>query len=434
MIAYFIRFSRKTRRIMEASAFFLQLALILVAARFAAEIATRFGAPGVIGELVAGIVLGPSLLGWIEATEVIRLLAEIGIILLLFEVGLETDINRLARSGRQSVVAALGGFVMPFVLGYALCRFLFGLEVLLSLFVGGALTATSIGVTVRILRDVGRQDSREGQVVLGAAVIDDVLGVLLLALLYEFSRSGDLSLGNVSRLALFVGLFFVLAPVAAKAMSAVISRYGRVTDMPGLVATVIVSLVLLFAWMAHAVGAPELLGGFAAGLALSRRFFLPFGAALARDGDFADEVERDMKPIVQLFTPIFFVTVGLSLDLRQVDWGSAFVWLFSLSLAVVAIAGKIAGGYLLFREHWLMKSAIGMAMVPRGEVGLIFAELGRSAGVFDDASYAAMVLVIAYTTLFSPFWIKLFYRLYGHRAELADEADAGAGGAAVRRE
>ena len=141
-----------------------------------------------------------------------------------------------------------------------------------------------------------------------------------------------------------------------------------------------------------------------------------------------------MKPKVQLFTPIFFVTVGLSLDLRQVDWSSAFVWLFSLSLAVVAIAGKIAGGYLLFREHWLMKSAIGMAMVPRGEVGLIFAELGRSAGVFDDASYAAMVLVIAYTTLFSPFWIKLFYRLYGHRAELAEEADAVSGAAAERRE
>ena len=434
MIAYFNGVSRKVPAIMEASAFFLQLALILLAARFAAEFATRFGAPGVIGELVAGIVLGPSLLGWIEATEIIRLLAEIGIILLLFEVGLETDINRLARSGRQSVVAALGGFVTPFVLGYVLCRFVFGLEVLLSLFVGGALTATSIGVTVRILRDVGRQDSREGQVVLGAAVIDDVLGVLLLALLYEFSRSGDLSLANVSRLALFVGLFFVLAPVAAKAMSALISRYGRVTDMPGLVATVIVSLVLLFAWMAHAVGAPELLGGFAAGLALSRRFFLPFGAALARDSHFADEVERDMKPIVQLFTPIFFVTVGLSLDLRQVDWGSAFVWLFSLSLAVVAIAGKIAGGYLLLREHWLMKSAIGMAMVPRGEVGLIFAELGRSAGVFDDASYAAMVLVIAYTTLFSPFWIKLFYRLYGHRAELADGASAVDDSAPVRRE
>ena len=404
---------------MEASAFFLQLAIILISARFAAEVASRFGAPSVIGELLAGVVLGPSLLGWIEVTEVIRLLAEIGIILLLFEVGLETDIRRLKRSGGESVEVALGGFIAPFVFGYLVCRYLFGQEILLSLFVGGALTATSIGVTVRILRDVGRQESREGQVVLGAAVIDDVLGVLLLALLYEFSRSGDLSLVNVGRLAAFVGLFFLLAPVAAKLMSTLIGRYHRVTEMPGLVATVIVSLVLVFAWMAHAVGAPELLGGFAAGLALSRRFFLPFGTALARDELLADEVERDMKPIVQLFTPIFFVTVGLSLDLRQVDWGSAFVWLFSISLGVVAIAGKIAGGYLLFREHWLMRSAIGMAMVPRGEVGLIFAELGRSAGVFDDATYAAMVLVIVYTTLFSPFWIKLFYRLYGHRPELA---------------
>ena len=126
-----------------------------------------------------------------------------------------------------------------------------------------------------------------------------------------------------------------------------------------------------------------------------------------------------MKPIVQMFTPIFFVTVGLSLDLREVDWSSAFIWVFSLSIGFVAIAGKIAGGHLLVREHWLMRSAVGMAMVPRGEVGLIFAELGRTAGVFDSETYAAVVLVIAYTTLFSPFWIKLFYRLYGDRPELA---------------
>lgn len=409
---------------METSAFFLQLAVILVSARFAAELAVRLGAPSVIGELVAGIVLGPSLLGWIAATEVIRLLAEIGIILLLFEVGLETDIHRLRRSGSQSAVAALGGFVAPFLFGYLACRYLFDLEILLSLFVGGALTATSIGVTVRILRDVGRQDSREGQVVIGAAVIDDVLGVLLLALLYEFSRSGDLSLINVGRLGLFVGLFFFIAPVAAKLMSALIGRYQRITEIPGLVATVIVSLVLVFAWLAHAVGAPELLGGFAAGLALSRRFFLPFGTAVARDGALASEVERDMKPIVQLFTPIFFVTVGLSLNLREVDWGSAFVWLFAISLCVIAVLGKIAGGFLLFREHWLMRSAIGMAMVPRGEVGLIFAELGRTAGVFDDQTYAGMILVIFYTTLFAPFWIKLFYRVYGHRPELAVEAES----------
>ncbi|MEJ2178639.1 MAG: cation:proton antiporter, partial [Gammaproteobacteria bacterium] len=185
---------------MESAQFFLQLAIILVGARVAAEVANRLGAPSVIGELIAGVILGPSLLGLVEVSEVIRLLAEIGVIMLLFEVGLETDLTRLARSGSRSVVVALGGFVAPFCLGFFLSRYLFGQEMLVALFIGGALTATSIGVTVRILRDVGRQDSSEGQVVLGAAVIDDILGVLLLALLYEFSRSGDLSLVNVGRL------------------------------------------------------------------------------------------------------------------------------------------------------------------------------------------------------------------------------------------
>lgn len=409
---------------MDAPQFFIQLAGILVAARLAGELATRLGAPSVIGELVAGIILGPSVLGWVAPNEIIRLLAEIGIILLLFEVGLETDIGRLARSGVRSVAVAVAGFIVPFVAGFAASRYLFGHDLLLALFVGGTLTATSIGVTVRILRDVGRQNSREGQIVLGAAVIDDLLGVLLLAVLYDFSRTGNVSLASLGELALFIGMFFVIAPVAAKLVSYLIGHYQRATQIPGLVATSIVSLVLVFAWLANAIGAPQLLGGFAAGLALSRRFFLPFGVALARNPHFADEVERDMKPIVQLFTPIFFVTVGLSLDLREVDWTSAFIWLFSLSVGFIAIAGKIAGGYVLFREHWLMRSAVGMAMVPRGEVGLIFAELGRSSGIFDGEAYAAVVLVVAYTTLFSPFWIKLFYRLFGHRPELAEAQNA----------
>jgi len=404
---------------MDPSQFFWQLALILLGARLGSAVAQRYGAPGVIGELAVGIILGPSLLGLMEATEPIHLLAEIGIILLLFEVGLDTDLGRLAQSGARSAAVALGGFMLPFVLGFATSRYLFGQELLLALFIGGTLTATSIGVTVRILRDVGRQDSREGQIVLGAAVIDDVLGVLLLAFLYEFSQTGDLSLANVGRLTLYIGLFFFLAPVLAKVLSFAIRHHVLPTLSEGALPVMIVSLVLLFAWLAHAMGAPELLGGFAAGLALSRRFFLPFGAALGRDPRFAEQVERDMRPVFSLFTPIFFVTVGLSLDLREVDWASAFVWVFSLTLAFVAIAAKIAGGWVLRREHWLMKTAVGMAMVPRGEVGLIFAELGRAAGIFDGQNYAAIVLVIAYTTLFSPFWIKMFYRLYGHRRELS---------------
>ena len=403
---------------MEAASVFLQLAAILVGARLGGEIATRLGAPSVIGELTAGIVLGPSVLGWLEINDLIQLLAEIGIIMLLFEVGLQTDLGRLARAGYKSIVVAVGGFAIPFALGYGASRYAFGQEPAVALFIGGTLTATSIGVTVRVLRDVGRQNSVEGQIVLGAAVLDDILGVLLLAFLFNFSSTGELDLSGTARLTVLIVAFFLLAPLAAKFVAYVMGHYWQLAQLPGLVATMIVSLILLSAWVAHVVGAPELLGGFTAGIALSRRFMLPLGVSLRRDARFSREVEQDMKPIVQLFTPIFFVAVGLSLDLTAVDWLSPFIWTFSVGLAFVAITAKIAAGYLLWREHWLMRTAVGMAMVPRGEVGLIFAELGRAAGLFDDATYAGIVLVIAYTTLLSPFWIKLFYRLYSDRHEL----------------
>jgi len=249
---------------------------------------------------------------------------------------------------------------------------------------------------------------------LGAAVLDDVLGVVLLALLYEFSIGGGISLLNAGKVLLFVLAFFVLAPIAAKVISLVIRRFDAVSEVPGLLPTTIVSLVLFFAWLAHALGAPELLGGFAAGLALSRRFFLPFGALLHQDEGFAGRIEGQMKPIVHLFTPIFFVYVGLSLNLREIDWSSAFIWQFSIGLFAIAVIGKLLGPLLLDNNRaasWV----IGLSMIPRGEVGLIFAELGRVSGIFDNEIYASMVIVIALTTLFPPFVIKWFYQRYGHR-------------------
>ncbi len=396
---------------MEASDFFLALLIILLTARIFAELATRLKSPAVIGELFAGVVLGPSLLGWIEPTEAIRLMAGIGIILLLFEVGLETDVKRLVRTGLESVVVALAGFVLPLLFGFGLAYGLFELPLLVSLFIGGTLTATSIGITVRVLGDLKRQHSKEGQIVLGAAVLDDVMGVVLLALLYEFSIGGGVSLMNTGKVLIFVAAFFVLAPAAAKLMSVVIKRFDASSEIPGLIPTTIVSLVLFFAWLAHAVGAPELLGGFAAGLALSRRFFLPLGVALHADEAFAERIETQMKPIVQLFTPIFFVMVGLSLNLREIDWSSPFIWLFSLSLLVAAVAGKLFGA-LLVKESWSVRWMIGTAMIPRGEVGLIFAELGRESGIFSNEIYAGMVIVIALTTLLPPFVMKWYYGRY----------------------
>jgi len=390
------------------------IALMLVSARLFSEVARRLNIPSIIGELAAGIVLGPTLLGWIEPNEVLRLLAEIGIILLLFEVGLETDIEKLMKAGPQAVVLALAGFVLPFILGFCVTYYIFGLSLIISLFIGGTLTATSIGVTVRILSSLGRHRSIEGQIVLGAAVIDDVLGVLLLAILYEFVTIGTVSVANAGSVILFIVLFFILAPVFAKIVSLQIKRYQNLTDTPGFIPVMLVALVLTMASFAHQIGAPELLGGFAAGIALSRRFILPFAAALKTDEEFTRRISDEMKPIIQLFTPLFFVMVGLSLDFSVIDWSSVFIWSFSLSLVAVAILGKLIAGWLLpvpFRQ----RTVIGMAMVPRGEVGLIFAELGRAAGILVNEVYAGLVIVIAYTTLLAPFWIKWYYQRYGEK-------------------
>lgn len=397
---------------MDSNLFLLQLMLVLVAARLLAELAARLKAPAVIGELLAGVLLGPSLLGWLQPDATLRLLAQIGIILLLFEVGLETDMRSLARTGGRSMLVAVAGFILPFLLGYFVTSQWLGLSQLQSLFVGGTLTATSIGITVRVLADLKRQDSREGRIVLGAAVLDDVLGVVLLALLYEFSVGGGVSLANAGKVLMFVVLFFILATPAAKLISRLIKRYDSASEVPGLLPTAMVSLVLFFAWLAHAVGAPELLGGFASGLAFSRRFSLPLGMALRADPVFAQRVETEMKPIVHLFTPIFFVVVGLSLNLREVDWGSSHVWLFSGALLTVAVLGKMAGP-MLIRASWAERWLIGTAMVPRGEVGLIFAELGRVGGILDNEIYASMVIVIALTTLLPPFVLKFIYRRHG---------------------
>lgn len=399
---------------MQAHTFFLYLLVILFTARLFAELAVRLKSPSVIGELFAGIVIGPSLFGWIEPVEALKLMAEIGIILLLFEVGLSTDVKRLIRSGTKSTIVAIIGFIAPLLFGFSIAYWLFDLSLLVSLFIGGTLTATSIGITVRVLTDLKLNNSHQGQIVLGAAVLDDVLGVMLLALLYEFSIGGGVNWVNAIKVLVFVSAFFMLAPILAKLMSVVIKRFHADSEIPGLIPTTIVSLVLFFAWLAHTVGAPELLGGFAAGLALSRRFFLPLGVTLRKDEDFAKEIELQMQPIISLFTPIFFVVVGLSINLRDIDWSSSHVWVFSSVLLVVAIAGKLIGS-LFIRENMASRIMIGMSMVPRGEVGLIFAELGRFSGIFNNEIHAGMVIVIVLTTIIPPFSMKWFYKHYSQQ-------------------
>lgn len=396
---------------MQPHTFFLYLLIILLSARIFAELAVRLKSPSVIGELFAGVVIGPSMLGWIEPVEALKLMAEIGIILLLFEVGLDTDIRRLIDSGRKSTIVAITGFFSPLLLGFVFSYYVFDLSLLVSLFIGGTLTATSIGITIRVLKDIRFNHSHEGQIVLGAAVLDDVLGVMLLALLYEFSINGGINWINAGKVLLFVSAFFVLAPIVAKLISVVIRHLHSVSEIPGLLPTTVVSLVLFFAWLAHAVGAPELLGGFAAGIALSRRFFLPLGISLHTDEGFSQTIEQQMQPIISLFTPIFFVLVGLSINLHEVNWTSYEVWGFSIILLIAAIVGKLLGAYFI-RENSYSRIMIGMSMVPRGEVGLIFTELGRLSGIFNQQIHAALVIVIVLTTIIPPFAMKWFFKRY----------------------
>lgn len=392
--------------------FFIQLVLILITARLLGEVAAHFKVPAVIGELLAGILLGPSLLQWIEPTPVITVLAEIGIVLLLFEIGLETDISRLAKNGLSASMCAFAGVVAPFLLGYVLSRYLFALDLLPSLFIASTLTATSIGITMRVLADLKRQTSHESQIVLGAAILDDVIGIVLLSILYEFSTSGQIDLINIGKVLGFITLFLLLAPVAVKLISTILKRYEEVSEIPGLLPSTIVSLILLFAWLAHACGAPELLGGFAAGLALSHHFVLPLPRVLRTGERFSHRIEEQMRPIIHLFTPIFFVYIGLSLNLREIAWESSFVWVASGVFLVAAMIGKLCSGWILLKETAFTQWAVGLAMIPRGEVGLIFAQIGKNSGVFNQDLYAAMIMVIAFTTIFSPIFLRLFYKRY----------------------
>lgn len=391
---------------MESQTFIIQLVLILISARLFGEVAAYFQIPSVIGELLAGIVIGPSLLGLIEISNPIHLLAQIGIILLLFEVGIETDIGKLGAAGAKAIVVAIVGVVLPFALGFFVSYYTFSFSLLASLFIASTLTATSIGITLRVLQDLKQQNSSEAQIILGAAVIDDIIGIVLLALLYEFSVSGEINLWNAGKVLIFIILFFFLSPLLAKAASQVIKKWDENSEIPGLLPTTIVSLILLFAWTAHSLGAPELLGGFAAGLALSRQFFFPFASFLHESKNFSRKVEEQMRPIVHLFTPIFFVAIGLSLNLRTINWESLAFWYLSGALVVVAIIGKLFAGFFIKAKSRISQLIIGTAMIPRGEVGLIFASVGLNAAVLSDEIYAAIILVVALTTLVAPFMLR----------------------------
>jgi Kef-type K+ transport system membrane component KefB len=389
---------------------FLALFLIFVSARFFGELFVRLGLPAVIGELFAGIILGPSLLNIIQPTEVLKVLAEIGILLLLFQVGLETDVRKIKDTGIKSIVVAVVGAAVPFLGGFLTSFYLFHQPIIVSLFIGGTLTATSIGITLRVFEDLGKQRTSIAQIVVGAAVIDDIIGVTLLVFINEFMIIGEVKIEDIVRVIFLIFFFLGVAPVAAYILSHFVRKLEKTSHLPGFVPTVIVSLIFLFAYVSHVFGAPEILGSFAAGLALSRRFVLPFAIAFQADERFLQKVEHEMKPIIYLFTPIFFVMVGLSMNIREIHITDVELFVFALILLIIAIIGKFVGALLLRKISLIKKSIIGVSMIPRGEVGLIFAELGRTNGVLKTTIYDVLLFIIIITTVIAPFLIKWLFK------------------------
>jgi Kef-type K+ transport system membrane component KefB len=401
---------------MEAHSFILVLLLVFVGARVFGELFAYFGMVAVLGEIFAGLILGPSGFSLIllsESGPLLKVLAEIGIMLLLFEIGFETDISKLIDVGVQSSILAIAGAVIPFILGFTVSYLLLSLSLNASLFIGGTLTATSIGITMRVLKDLNIATGKRAQIILGAAVMDDLLGILFLVFVYDYISTGEVSLAHTGKIFAFVMIFFLLTPIVAKAVAKLMRRLSYKRRVPGFIPSFIISLILLFSYIASFLGIPEILGSFAAGIAFSRRFAIPFASYLdpsADDHNFLEHLRERMHPIIYLFSPIFFVYVGLSIDMSVINFSSIHFWVISLLLIFIAFIGKYAAALLIPGMKLKDKTFLGLSMIPRGEVGLIFAELGRTTKMLDNEIYSILVLVVVATTPLPPIMMKYFFK------------------------
>jgi Kef-type K+ transport system membrane component KefB len=377
----------------DLGAFLLAFAVALLGAKVLGDLVERVGQPAVLGELLAGILLGPSVLGLVPLSEGVFLLAEIGVVLLLFEVGLETNLDELIRVGAPALAVALVGMLLPFLGGYAVTA-AFGYETLTAIFVGAALTATSIGITARVLSELGALKSREGQIILGAAVVDDVLGLIVLAIVSKNVETGAMEVGPALRSAV-VSIGFLVVAVAAGIPLArrLVGVVGNSRVRGTLVASA-VAFALLVAWAAKQAHSAPIIGAFAAGLAL---------ASTNRRRD----VDEALRPVVDIFAPIFFVFVGAQVDVRLLNPVVAEnrpALGLGLALTAIGFLGKLAAGFCAWGR--VRRAFIGVGMVPRGEVGLIFASYGLATKALPERVFVALLVAVFATTFVTPPLLK----------------------------
>jgi len=394
----------------EIAHMFLILITILFVGKLFGEGAERLGQPAVLGELIAGVVLGGSVLGIIPAEgtpmrEVIHVFAEIGVSILLFEIGLETDLKEMFRVGPSASAVALIGVVFPFGLGFAYWYFANpsigvhppGIDfTMIAIFVGATLTATSVGITARVLSDLDKMHTAEARIIIGAAVIDDVLGIIILSVVVGLASGATVGVLAVGKIFLFAVGFLVLAVVVGnRAAPALFNLVDRMR-VRGVLLVAAFCFALLLAALADLSGSAMIIGAFAAGIVLSST-------------NQFDAVEENIKPVADIFTPIFFVVVGAPVNVALFIPGSADfsvpVLVVGAILTAIAIVGKLLAG-LAVRRPEINRLAIGVGMVPRGEVGLIFASFGLREGILSGEVYSAILIMVIVSTFMVPPLLK----------------------------
>lgn len=371
--------------------FLLALIAIFVAAKLFGEIAERLGQPAVLGELVGGVIVGVSGLQLVDPHDAtIHLLSQLGVILLLFLIGLETDLKKLIQVGGSATAVAVVGVMLPLAGGIALGQLL-GFPLMVSVFLGASLTATSVGITARVLSDLGHLKDDESQVILGAAVVDDIIGLVLLTLLDTLASGEALTFLGVGKIIVVAFGFVLLAIVIGSQLAPRLIRLiDRIEMQRGLFFSALV-FALLLAYIADRVGSAIIIGSFAAGLVLARTHR-------------GKEIAREVHDVAQFFIPIFFVVVGAAVDLPSLnpfDPQTRRFLLIGLALTLIGIAGKVAAGYVVWKKG-LRRTVIGIGMIPRGEVGLIFAQIGLSSKLLSTGLYSAVALMVMLTTFITP--------------------------------
>ena len=404
--------------------------VIFIAARAIAEVMVRLQLPTILGELVAGVLIGVSglhlivppdtqaqisnallsLLGSLaeirpdEVAEIynetfpsLQSVSQIGLFALLFLPGLESELDELVAVGVQATTVAVAGVVLPFALGTAGLYFLFHVPLIPAVFAGAAMTATSIGITASVFGELKWLKRKEGQIVIGAAVLDDILGIVILAVVVAIVGGGSFSLGPVIKLGLaavaFVAVALVLSRTAAPAFDWVVDQLKA----PGDVAVASFVVLTLCCFAAQAIGLEAALGAFAAGLILSA-------------SKHTHDIDAAVKPLVALFATVFFVLIGTGMDLSVLnpfDPANREGLIVAAFLLAVAMAGKVAAGWCYLSSDPTNRLVVGLGMMPRGEVGLIFLGLGSQAGILSPALEAAILLMVIGTTFLAPILLRV---------------------------